>query len=541
MADEYFDEGIPSLQEDSDSGDGGDEWEEVDDDCPSVTVNCLFCDENFENASSVWAHCDQGHGFDISKVKQKFGLDCYGCIKLINYIRKMSCAPASVFAASAPFPWDDNKFLQPVIADDGLLWDDFEDEDQEEKPSLTDNTLSNGRTCEETVPLQDYLTLKKRLCVMEDKLSRADADLMKARDDISQLRCVAMSFLDEGDNTNPRSSTSQKKVSNMEDDEDGAYFSSYSHFGIHEEMLKDKVRTESYRDFIYGNPDIFKDKVVLDVGCGTGILSMFAARSGARQVIGIDQSEIIYQAMDIIRENGFEKTITLIKGKAEEVTLPVEQVDVIISEWMGYFLLFESMLDTVLFCRDKWLNPQGSVYPDKCTMHLVAIGTGEKKQPKINFWDDVYGFKMSCMKKTVSKEAAIETVDVDALISTHCTIKSIDINSCKKEDLNFISSFRFEIKKPDFFTGIVSYFDIFFEHEAKEKVVFSTSPAHTPTHWKQAIFYFQNPIPVTQGQILTGHISCYKNLKEPRSLDVRIEVVDKGTEKVLCDQEFLLQ
>lgn len=47
--------------------------------------------------------------------------------------------------------------------------------------------------------------------------------------------------------------------------------------------------------------------------------------------------------------------ITLIKGKVEEVELPVPKVDIIISEWMGYFLLYESMLDTVLYARDKWL------------------------------------------------------------------------------------------------------------------------------------------------------------------------------------------
>jgi len=47
--------------------------------------------------------------------------------------------------------------------------------------------------------------------------------------------------------------------------------------------------------------------------------------------------------------------ITLIKGKMEEVELPVEKVDIIISEWMGYFLLYESMLDTVLVARDKYL------------------------------------------------------------------------------------------------------------------------------------------------------------------------------------------
>ena len=54
------------------------------------------------------------------------------------------------------------------------------------------------------------------------------------------------------------------------------YFNSYNHHGIHEEMLKDDVRTRSYRDSIYQNKHLFKDKVVLDVGCGTAILSMSA-------------------------------------------------------------------------------------------------------------------------------------------------------------------------------------------------------------------------------------------------------------------------
>lgn len=65
--------------------------------------------------------------------------------------------------------------------------------------------------------------------------------------------------------------------------------------------MQDKVRTESYRDFMYFNPDVFKDKVVLDVGCGTGILSMFAVHAGAQHVYAVDMAEIIYQAMDIAR------------------------------------------------------------------------------------------------------------------------------------------------------------------------------------------------------------------------------------------------
>eukprot|EP00061_Rhincodon_typus_P005905 g25983.t1 len=64
------------------------------------------------------------------------------------------------------------------------------------------------------------------------------------------------------------------------------YFDSYAHFGIHEEMLKDEVRTLTYRNSMYHNKHLFKDKIVLDVGSGTGILCMFAAKAGAKKVIG---------------------------------------------------------------------------------------------------------------------------------------------------------------------------------------------------------------------------------------------------------------
>ena len=105
-------------------------------------------------------------------------------------------------------------------------------------------------------------------------------------------------------------------------------------------------------------------QVVLDIGCGTGILSLFAVKAGASHVFAIDQSPIIHKAVEIARENGVGDKITFIRGEVESVRLPVDSVDVLISEWMGYFLLFESMLDTVLYARDKWLinKKNGKMY-----------------------------------------------------------------------------------------------------------------------------------------------------------------------------------
>ena len=115
-------------------------------------------------------------------------------------------------------------------------------------------------------------------------------------------------------------------------------------------------------------------------------------------------SNIIDQAVKIIEANGFKDStfslpparpadgcscllaiaITLVKGKLEDTELPISQFDIIISEWMGYFLLYESMLDTVLEARDRYLKPGGLIFPDRATMYIAAIEDQEYKEEKIN-------------------------------------------------------------------------------------------------------------------------------------------------------------
>ena len=94
------------------------------------------------------------------------------------------------------------------------------------------------------------------------------------------------------------------------------YFDSYAHHAIHEEMLKDEVRTRTYEMAIKQNAHLFRDKVILDVGCGTGILSMFASQVGAKHVYAVDCSSIAVSARQIVLKNGFgPDKITVIQGK----------------------------------------------------------------------------------------------------------------------------------------------------------------------------------------------------------------------------------
>jgi protein arginine N-methyltransferase 1 len=94
-------------------------------------------------------------------------------------------------------------------------------------------------------------------------------------------------------------------------------------------------------------------------------------------------STIIHKAREIVETNGMTNKITLLQGKMEEVELPFPKVDIIISEWMGYFLLYESMLDTVLYARDKYLSPGGLIFPDKATIYMSGIEDGDYKDEKI--------------------------------------------------------------------------------------------------------------------------------------------------------------
>ena len=267
----------------------------------------------------------------------------------------------------------------------------------------------------------------------------------------------------------------------------------------------------------------FTLQVVLDVGCGTGILSMFAAKAGAKHVYAVDCSSIINQASQIVERNGFKDQITLIQGKIEEIELPVSKVDIIISEWMGYFLLYESMLDTVIFARDKWLIDNGIIFPDKAVMYICAMEDAQVKQERIDFWDNVYGFDMSPIKDIAYLEPVVDIVDSKSIVSTSTAILNIDILNCTKEELSFQANFQLQAQRNDYVHGFVAYFECAFT-QIHKPIGFSTSPYSKYTHWKQTIFYLKDVITICDGETIHGTISCKPNNKNPRDLDIKLNV-----------------
>ncbi|KXS21232.1 S-adenosyl-L-methionine-dependent methyltransferase [Gonapodya prolifera JEL478] len=314
-----------------------------------------------------------------------------------------------------------------------------------------------------------------------------------------------------------------------EEEEGASYFDSYAHIDIHETMLKDKVRTEAYRDFIYLNKHLFAGKTVLDVGCGTGILSMFCARAGAARVYAVDNSDIVDKAREIVKLNGLQDVVTVLRGKIESTPLPTP-VDIIVSEWMGYCLLFEAMLDSVLVAREAHLRKGGILAPGGCEMHAALWSDPEWIDEHVGYFGDVYGFAMEPLKEEFYKEGQVEVLAKDSIVSDLVLLKTWDIAACTVPSLDFTSTVTLQVTRRDVskIYGIAVSFDVTFSGPSPDdhNVRMTTSPLSTPTHWKQGLLLLREPIVLDKDgpSEVTVQLSVCKGVENKRELEISAQV-----------------
>lgn len=228
----------------------------------------------------------------------------------------------------------------------------------------------------------------------------------------------------------------------------------------------------------------------------------------------------------IIQANGFQDKIIAIRGKIEEVDIP-EKVDVILSEWMGYCLLFENMLSSVLIARNRFLSPIGSILPNEASLYIAAFENEESFNDYASYWENVEGFDFSPIKDWAIQEPSVQTCEEEDIISSTYKLITLDLHKVEVEDLTFSSNFSIEISEFTLFTGFVVWFSVFFKGDQK-LVPLDTSPHSPSTHWRQTLFFLPDPIQLEINVVVKGTFSIHPNSKNPRDQDVDLTYLVEG-------------
>ncbi|PIA53818.1 hypothetical protein AQUCO_00900421v1 [Aquilegia coerulea] len=433
-----------------------DDWDADEEDLDSDFL-CLFCELKFNSIDSLFEHCSSNHFFDFQNIRKTLGLDFYDSFKLINYIRSqvaehrcwscgVACQSNKDLQSHLHKPdslmkdmcllWKDDKYLKPFMQDDSFLYSFGEDDDVQEDSSasfdkeelMKELTISDdiGSACFDDENMVD--TVKSGSRAVNGNESK------EASYSSNRSPTILMSTNNASDNGTKNGKDKHLQVSiakviaEKKKTVNENYFGAYGSFEIHREMISDKVRMDAYRGAILNNPSLMNCATVMDVGCGTGILSLFAAQAGASKVISVEASEkMAAVATKIAKDNGLlwdgnpngsdgksTGVVKIVQCMVEDlekhIDIPPNSVDVLVSEWMGYCLLYETMLNSVLYARDRWLKPGGAILPDTATIFVAGFGRGGTSIP---FWENVYGFNMSCIgKEVVENSAKLPIVDV---------------------------------------------------------------------------------------------------------------------------------
>ncbi|CAJ0903748.1 15660_t:CDS:2 [Entrophospora sp. SA101] len=311
---------------------------------------------------------------------------------------------------------------------------------------------------------------------------------------------------------------------------DPAYFSYYAMLQHQQNMLQDTVRTSTYRSAILINgPACFQNKLILDVGAGSGILSYFAVQAGASKVYAIEASQMAEKMKKIIDvanssdlnslgKNSFLKNkVEVIQAKIEDSNLQIPQVDTIISEPIGVLLIHERMLESYLYARDHYLKPGGSLFPSSGTIHLAPFTDAalwSETMGKARFWEQqsFYGVDLSSLYSDAKDEMFV-------------TLEEL-------QDLTI--PFYWQASYTGIIHGIAGWFDLYFTPPPfvipqSGQIFMSTSPTSERTHWQQVRFLLKEPLAVNAGQTIQGWMRCVVNDMRSYTIEIEILAGDGGT------------
>ncbi len=274
------------------------------------------------------------------------------------------------------------------------------------------------------------------------------------------------------------------------------YLKSYGDIEMQRRMVSDRSRTNAFAAAI--REVVQPGDVVLDVGTGTGILAMFAAKAGARKVYGIDATDIAEVATELVKTNGLSDQIQILHGRAGELQLD-HKVDLIISEWLGNAAFAEGMLHAVLDARDRNLTPTGRMLPSKVRVLIAPLDEPilyNTEGP--GFWRErIHDLDFSSLQERELSQGRTMQIRVEpaAVLASGQALLELDLLTASAEDVWSEGQLEFVPVRD----GVLNGFCVWFEAELSRSVILDTGPFRPETHWAQTYMPF-SPRPVRAGE-----------------------------------------
>lgn len=257
----------------------------------------------------------------------------------------------------------------------------------------------------------------------------------------------------------------------------------------HHHMLRDSIRVLAYKNAIAAN---VKGKSVLEIGCGSGILSLFAAQAGAEQVTAVEESEVAELAKEMIHANQYDDTIEVITKNSRDVKLK-KRADVIIHELIGVAPFGEKMLSTLADARERFLAKDGRFIPYKLDVFCCGIQTPPKNKAneyellkEANEFSGQYGLDFTPFIQRLSQKESVRTPQVPEdtprfphpVLTKEQLLYSVDFTG-KWDDIHTPRTHTLTIEKEGSLNALV----IFFRAYLDEHTVLTNSPYAPKTHW----------------------------------------------------------
>ena len=306
----------------------------------------------------------------------------------------------------------------------------------------------------------------------------------------------------------------------------------------HHEMLMDKVRVDSYQQAILSV--VGKGDIVLDLGCGMGILSLFACMAGARRVYAVEAEPIIEIAKRVIENNGYTDRIIFMNDWSTYVDLP-EKVDVIVTETIGNLGFEEGILDWVADARKRFLKEGGRVIPQEVELFMAPVRYDPDRDRTSAWVEDFHGLDFSSVRDIAVNQAFPIRLDQTDLLGPGAPMLKANL----KEDVKGIYKGRntIQIKSNGVLLGLGGWF----RSLLTDDVSITNAPPNQVPSWWNVFFPLEAPLEVQKGEYLlieastkpSGGEWSWKVKHQADEPDLGVQVTDWDFEHQMVDGEIM--